>query len=235
MRNDRELQQDIADELDWEPGVPSAHIGVEVDEGIVTLTGHVDSYTQKCAAEQAALRVLGVKGVVLKIEVELPYERRRTDKDLVRAVCHALEWHGAIPADRIRPSVQSGWVKLSGEVESADQRWAALAAVRDIVGVAGIHNCIEIKPHAPPAPVQEIKRMIEAALRRHAHVDAHAIKVELDDDEVVLSGPIDSHAERIAICDAAWRAPGVRNVVDAMWVTLPSMYPRLTTKRMEVG
>lgn len=221
MKSDRELKQDISDELQWEPGVPAARIGVEVDEGIVTLTGHVDSYTQKCAAEQAALRVLGVRGVVLKVEVVLPGERRRSDEDLARAVCHALEWHGAISPDCIRPSVQAGWVRLSGEVESAAQRWAAVAAVRDIVGVAGIHDCIQIKPHEAPPPAQEIKRLIEAALRRHAHVDADAIEVELRGADVVLSGPVDSHAERVAARDAAWRAPGVRNVVDAMWIAQP--------------
>lgn len=234
MKSDRELKQDVIDELQWEPGVPAMHIGVEVDEGVVTLTGHVDSYTQKCAAEQATLRVLGVKGVVLKIEVTLPCEQQRSDEDLAHAVCHALEWHGAITPDRIRPSVQTGWVKLSGEVESADQRWAAVAAVRNIVGVAGIHDCIEIKPRVAPAPVEEIKRLIEAALRRHAHVDADAIRVELRDDEVVLSGQVDSQAERIAARDAAWRAPGVRSVIDAMWVAQPHSAPR-SVKQVELG
>lgn len=234
MKSDRELKQDVTDELQWEPGVPSAHIGIEVEDGIVTLTGHVDNYTQKCAAEQAALRVLGVQGVVLKIEVELPYERRRSDEALARAVCHALEWHGAIPADRVRPSVQAGRVKLTGEVESAGQRQAAIAAVRDIVGVTGIDDCMEIKPHAANVPTQEIRRLIEAALRRHAHVDASAIKVELYGDEVVLSGSVESHAERTAACDAAWRAPGVRRVIDAMRVKPPDARLQ-STKRMELG
>ncbi len=234
MRSDRDLKQDVTDELQWEPGVPAARIGIEIDDGIVTLTGHVDSYTQKCAAEQAALRVLGVKGIVLKIEVELPHVRRRSDEDLARAVCHALEWNGAIPADRVRPSVQAGWVKLSGEVECADQRRAAVVAVRDLVGVAGIHDCIEIRPHTSPAPAGEIKRLIEAALQRHACIDANAIKVELHGDEVVLSGPVDSHAERAAACDAAWRAPGVRSVIDAMWVASPETGAHCS-RRLEVG
>ncbi|HEY8010007.1 MAG TPA: BON domain-containing protein [Rudaea sp.] len=138
MKPDRELQQDVIDELGWEASVPATRIGVEVNEGIVTLAGHVESYSQKCAAERAAQRVVGVKGVVLEIDVALPVASWRSDEDLVRAACHALEWNSAVPQGRLKITVQNGWVTLAGEVDWAYQCRTAIDAINHIVGITGI-------------------------------------------------------------------------------------------------
>ena len=149
MKPDRELQQNVIDELSWDPAVPATRIGVEVDEGIVTLVGHVESYSQKCAAEAAAQRVVGVKGVVLEIDVALPITNQRSDEGLARAVGHALEWNSSVPQDQLKITVQDGWVTLTGEVDWAYQCRAAVDAVNHIVGITGITRNISIRFQQP--------------------------------------------------------------------------------------
>jgi osmotically-inducible protein OsmY len=126
MKTDRQLQQDVMDELKWEPSVEAAAVGVEVKDGIVTLAGHVDSYAQKIAAEHAAQRVFGVKGVVMEIDIALPGSSKLKDADLARNASHALEWKASVPKNAIKISVQDGWVTLTGKVYWAYQRWAAV-------------------------------------------------------------------------------------------------------------
>ena len=143
---DAQLQRDVLDELRWEPSVDAAHIGVSVKEGIVTLTGHVSSYAEKYAAERAAKRVYGIKAVANELDVKLPGSSRRTDEDIAASAVSALRSNLAVPADKIKVTVSSGWVTLEGEVEWQYQKMAAESAVRYLPGVVGLSNQITVKP-----------------------------------------------------------------------------------------
>lgn len=215
MKTDRQLQQDVIDELNWEPSVEATTIGVEVKDGIVILAGHVPSYTQKWAAEKAAQRVAGVKGIVVEIEVALPDANKRNDTDIVRAASDALKWNTLVPKNAIKILVEDGAVTLSGEVDWAYQRTAAVDAVRNLLGVLRVNDRIGLKHRAT---VPDIQKKIESALQRQAHFDAKAITVAMDGATVTLGGVVDSWSERTAARNAAWSAPGVQNVVDNLSV-----------------
>jgi osmotically-inducible protein OsmY len=206
---DLELKRNVESELDWEPSVNAAEIGVAVKDGIVTLTGHVQSYWQKIAAERAASRVSGVKAVANELEIRLPASSERTDEDIARAAVNALAWSVSVPADRIKVKVSKGWITLEGTVEWKYQKAAAEKAVRDLTGVKGVVNLVEVKPRASTV---EVKAAIEAALKRSAEVDASRITVEADGDKVILRGTVRSWSEREEAERAAWRSPGVRFV-----------------------
>ncbi|HWQ11282.1 MAG TPA: BON domain-containing protein [Roseiflexaceae bacterium] len=206
---DREIQQAVLRELEWEPMVKSTEIGVSVKDGIVTLSGFVDSYSKRYNAERAAKRVYGVKAVVNELEVHLPSSSERTDEDIARAAVRALEDRITVPHDRIKVTVSNGWITLEGEVEWQYQREAADSAVRHLTGVKGVTNLITIKPRISPA---EIRSKIEEALRRSAELDARRITVETEGSKVILRGRVRSWAERDEAQRAAWRAPGVTEV-----------------------
>ena len=216
---DLELKANVESELKWEPSVNAAEVGVAVKDGIVTLTGHVQSYWQKIAAERAAGRVSGVRAVVNELEIRLPTSSERTDENIARAALNALSWSVSVPADRIKVKVSKGWITLEGNVEWQYQKAAAEKVVRDLVGVKGVVNLIEVKPRASTA---EVKAAIEAALKRSAEVDASNIQVEADGDKVILRGTVRSWAEREEAERAAWRAAGVRSVdnrITVGWMT----------------
>lgn len=216
MKTDRQLQKDVIEELGWDPSVDAARVGVEVKDGIVTLSGNIDSYPQQWSAERAALRVAGVQGVVLDLDVDLPGAHKRGDADLARAARSALEGNISVPPKGIQISVQDGWITLSGEVDWAYQRWAAVAAVRSLIGVVGVNDEIVLKTHIQ---TKDVKRKIESALQRLANREAKAITVDIDEEgSVTLSGRTDSWSERNAARHAAWAAPGVKNVIDRMSV-----------------
>jgi osmotically-inducible protein OsmY len=207
--DDKALRQRIIDELEWEPPVDSASIGVAVNNGVVTLTGHVPSYAQLVAAEAAVKRVKGVQAIAQEIEVRFTGASPHSDEDIASRAALLLKWNAELPADAIQVKVAKGWITLSGEVEWQYQRQAAEENVRSLVGVTGVSNLISVAPRALTA---DVAHGIEAALRRDAHLQAEQIKVVAKGGVVTLEGRVRSWRERDAIERAAWAAPGVESV-----------------------
>ena len=205
---DEQIQRSVLEELKWDARVQPNEIGVAVKDGIVTLTGWVDNYTKKWAAEDAAHRVRGVKAVANDIEVRLPNSAERTDADIAAAVTRALEWDAFVPIEKLNVTVAQGWVTLRGEVEWQYQKEDTERAVRRLTGVRGVTNLLTVRPRVKPSP-QELKRKIEDALVRSAETDAERITVEVQDNKVILKGTVHSWAERQEAERVAWSAPGV--------------------------
>jgi osmotically-inducible protein OsmY len=216
VRTDEQIQRDVLDELKWDSRVQVNEIGVAVTDGVVTLTGWVDSYMKKLAAEAAAHRVHGVKAVANDIEVRLPGSAERTDADLAKAVLDALRWDAAIPTDKIDVTVSHGWVTLKGEVEFGFEKRDAERAVQRLSGVKGVTNLITVRPHPLPT---DLKQNIEKALVRNAETDAQHITVEVQGSKVILRGTVRSYAEKKAAEDTAWSAPGVTEVENRIVVS----------------
>ena len=214
MRDDLELKHDVEAELEWDPSVDARQIGVIVKDGIVTLTGEVTSYAQKWNAERAAERVEGVIGIANEIEVKVPGER--SDADIAQAAVNALKWNVLVPSERVKVKVDDGWVTLGGEVSYEFERRAAERAVRDLPGVRGISNLIQIKPRVEP---RDIKSKIEETFRRQAALDANRVSVQVNGGEVILRGTVHTWAEREQAERAAWAAPGVTSVKNLLAVS----------------
>jgi osmotically-inducible protein OsmY len=213
MKSDKELQINVLDELTWEPSVNVEDIGVIVKDGVVTLTGSVDSYAEKSAAEQAAKRVAGVKALAVEIEVKLPGMSERTDADIARAAENALEWDTLVPEDRVKVTVEQGRITLTGDVDWRYQKEAAENAVRYLTGVKGVSNLIDIITVQKVSPA-EVKANIEKALKRNARLEAQRITVTAAGSKVTLRGNVRSLADRDEAERAAWNAPGVFEVED---------------------
>jgi len=216
MKTDSQLQSDVIAELSWEPSIHSEEIGVEVKGGVVTLAGHVGTYSEKLEAERAAMRVVGVKALAVEIDVRLEGISARTDTDIARTVENVLQWTTYLTKDSVKIKVEGGWVTLSGEVNWEYQRKAAVDAIRYLMGVKGVTNLIAIKPTVS-APL--VKADIEAALKRRAQKDSNGISVSVDGNDVILSGSVHSWSDRDLATHTAWGTPGVRSVTNNTTVT----------------
>lgn len=216
MKSDQQLKQDVIAELAWEPAVNASQIGVEVKDGIVTLAGHVGSFTEKWQAEQAAQRVCGVKGLAVELDVNLPGMSNRTDADIARSVENTLQWQSFLPKGGVKVMVENGWVTLSGEVDWNYQRLSAANAVRNLLGVRGLTESIGIKPRAASS---SIKADIEAALKRRWDSKQQDITVAVHDGDVTLSGRVQSLWDLERVRELAWNSPGVKHVKDDLSIS----------------
>ena len=208
-------------ELKWEPGIQAAEIGVSVKDGVVTLSGNVDSYSKKWAAERAAKRVYGVKSVTEDIKVNPPVSLKRTDADIALSATNVLYWNLNVPRDRVKVKVRDGWITLSGEVDWYYQKNAAEDAVRHLIGVVGLINGITIKPNVQMVNAPEVKNGIAGALKRNARLlrVAEKIQVEISGSKVILTGSVGSWADREEAEYTAFCAPGVSEVDNKLTVT----------------
>jgi osmotically-inducible protein OsmY len=215
MNNDSQLQGSVLDEIKWWPNVDAAHIGVAAQDGIVTLTGQVASYTAKAAAEDATKSVYGVKGIANDIKVEWYDSDKRSDQDIAAAAVNAMKWDFEVPGDKLKVVVKAGMVTLSGTVDWQYQKDAAERCVKYLTGVISVLNSIAIKP---ASKWSDVKTKIENALWRNVHLDARRINVSTLDGTVTLSGSVSSWYEREQAVASAWSAPGVSWVKDDLTI-----------------
>lgn len=218
MNEDLQLQKMVIDELEFEPSVQAAHIGVSVRDGVVTLSGHVESYAEKFAAERAARRIRGVKAIAQELEVQLPFEHKTADDEIAARAVHLLDWDVAIPRGRISVKVEHGIVTLNGAVDWAYQRAEAEYDVRKLTGVKGVINDIMIVPRAD---IEDVRAKIRAALERNAELEANNITVSVADGKVTLGGKVKAWTEREAAERAAWSVAGVRQIEDHIELVRP--------------
>lgn len=213
--NDTILRQRVLTALDWEPSIDSAHIGVTVENGVVTLSGHVPNYAQKGAAEAAVRRVKDVRGIAEDIRVDIGKPSPYLDDDIARRAIDVLDANVLVPPKAIQVKVQQGWLTLSGEVHWDYQRTAAVADLRKLRGVTGISNDVTLKLQASRG---DVVHRIEQALERHAQIEASNVRIHVEDGKVTLEGQVPNWAERDLVEAAAWSAPGVLSVEDRLQV-----------------
>ncbi|MBC7756019.1 MAG: BON domain-containing protein [Bdellovibrio sp.] len=211
MKTDSQLQSDVMAELKWDPSFNAAEIGVEVKNGVVTLSGHVDKYAEKWAAEKAAQKVSGVKALAVELEVTLPGPSNRSDADIARTAENVLEWTTNWPKDHVKVMVEKGWVTITGMVDYEYQRQLASSSVRHLMVVTGVSNQVTIKSKLTS---NTIKSDIEAALKRRALTDAQEIMVSVNEGKVALTGVVHSWSERDMVSDSVWNTLGVTDVND---------------------
>jgi osmotically-inducible protein OsmY len=209
--SDRTLKQAVEDELKWEPSIDAEHIGVTAEDGVVTLTGHVGSYSEKFTAEKAAKRVKGVRAIAQEIEIRFPNDKKTSDDQIAKRALDIIAWDSTIPEDKVQVKVQGGFVTLSGQVDWHYQRADAEYAVRKLAGIKGLSNEILIKPRAQAS---DVKQLIETALKRNAEWEAGSIKVSVLNGRVTLDGKVKAWYERDLAERTAWSAPGVISVED---------------------
>jgi osmotically-inducible protein OsmY len=220
MKPDVELQRHVLEELDWEPSIDAAQIGVTAKEGVVTLTGHVPVYAQKHMAEEVTKRVHGVRAIANEIEVRPSSSSRRDDTDIAAAALHAVEWDAGVPHDRVHITVQEAWISLDGSVDFQFQKEAADRAVRHLMGVRGVSNTIQVQPGAGPEESDGgVQRRIADAFQRSATLSSQQISVERDGDTIILVGDVHSYSQREEAERTAWSAKGVRRVDNCLTIT----------------
>ena len=215
MKTDSDIKKDVLSELLWDPLVSDTKVGVTVNEGVVTLTGHLDTYAEKVAAKRAAERVSGVKAIAVEIDVVPVGAHQRSDTEIALAVEHALSWNTSVPQDRVKVTVEKGWVILTGDLDWNFQRRAVERMVRPLKGVVGITDNIKLK--TLPVPLK-LRERIQDALTRQAMREARRIDVIVEGSEVTLRGQVHSWAEKNAAEGASWSAPGVVSVNNQLTV-----------------
>ncbi len=209
MKNDSQIQKDVIAQLNWEPILNAANIGVFVKDGIVTLTGIVDSYSKKLVAERVAKNTSGVKAIAEEIQVGISSSSRRTDTEIAEAILNALKWHSAVNENKIKIKVEDGVVTLNGEVEWDYQRRAAKKAIENLTGIRAIYNFISVTTTATPI---DIKKKISDFFHRSATIDSDRVTVEIAGNKVILRGTVQSIKEKEDAELAAWSAPGIIDV-----------------------
>jgi osmotically-inducible protein OsmY len=214
--SDISLRQNIVDELEFEPSVDAANIGVAVDDGIATLTGHVSSYFEKVTVERVVQRVKGVRGIAEEIEVRFPGAKKTADDEIAKRALNIIDWDVTIPDDKVKIKVQNGWITLSGEVDWNYQKLGAENAVRKLSGVSGVSNLITVRPRVNTF---DVKLRIDDALRRSAEIEATSVRVNVSGAKVTLEGRVHSWHERSVAERAAWASPGVGSVEDRLVVS----------------
>lgn len=214
-KTDSQLQHDVMAELEWEPAVDHADIGVAVNEGVVTLSGYVKNFTEKLAAEKAVRRVAGVKAIAEEIKVRLASDSKLADHEIARRIVDMIAWTVSIPADKVKVKVEHGWVTLTGTVDWYFQSNEARKAAAKVSGVIGVSNLIEVQQLPAPA---DVKDRIVSAFKRQADLDAAGVTVTTDGSTVKLSGKVHAWNERSIAERAAWSAPGVTKVEDHLSV-----------------
>jgi len=214
-KTDSQLQHDVMAELEWEPAVDHAEIGVAVNQGVVTLSGYVKTFTEKLAAEKAARRVQGVKAIAEEIKVRLATDSKMADHEIAKRIVDMIAWTVSIPDDKVKVKVEHGWVTLTGTVDWYFQSSEARKAAGRVSGVIGVSNLIEVKQM--PAP-SDVKERIVSAFKRQANLDAAGVTVTTDGGTVSLRGNVHAWNERGIAERAAWSAPGVTKVEDHLTV-----------------
>lgn len=215
MKSDKKIQEDVMAELSWEPTLNATEIGVAVIGGVVTLSGHVDSYMKKTQAELAAKRVKDVKAVAVDLDVQLSFEDNSNDTEIATAIIDAFRWNAMIPDDKINILVEDGWVTLEGNVEWQYQKEAAYEAVNILRGVKGINNKLMVKPVIDRDLVEE---NIKKALERNADIESDKVSVNIIGHKIILKGEVGSWHERTLAERAAWASPGVLDVDDEILI-----------------
>ncbi len=224
-RPDEEIKGAVEFQLGWDSRVTQAEIGVAVRHGVVKLTGTVDNYIKKLAAQQAAHRAPGVLDVVNEIEVKVPGDRRHTDEDIARIARQALEWTVLVPAEKIHLTVMNGWITLDGEVDYYRERLDAEYAVASLKGVRGITNRLQVRTSVEP---ERVKFLIEDVLELRADRRANRMQVDVEGGLVTLTGTVNSWDEKKAVLGAVSHAPGVKEVRDCLVVDPYDMHLETT-------
>jgi len=218
MKSDQQIQKDVMEEIKWAPFLKPSEIGVAVKNGIVTLSGQVDSYSKKIAAENATKKVAGVKAIAEDIQIGVTSNSNKSDTEIAEAVFNALKWHSGVKENEIKIKVEDGNVRLDGEVEWEFERTYAKKTIENMVGVRSVLNLISVKPKISP---WAINQKISAAFHRSATINAGKITTEVTGTTVTLYGTVRSFTEMEDAINAAWNAPGVANVVCRIAVELP--------------
>jgi osmotically-inducible protein OsmY len=215
VKSDSLIKQQVAAELAWDSELDPGKVGIAVRDGIVTLSGTMDTFMEKHAVERAVRRVSGLRGIALDLDVKLAPGHKRADAEIAQASVNALRWHSLVPADSVRAEVEDGWVTLTGEVDWPYQRRIAGQCVAPLRGVSGVNNQITLRHRAAP---EEMREQIVAALERHALQEAQQISIEVEGSTVTLSGQVDSLAEHDTAIRTASATRGVTQVVDRLKV-----------------
>lgn len=215
MKTDSQLKKEVVDELEWDPAIQAQRVGVAVKDGVVVLTGQLDSFAEKDAVEAAVQRVAGVKAIAVEMGVKVDPHHQRSDADIAAAIETAFKWHALIPEDRIKVKVEKGWVTLSGEVDWDYQRHNADSLVRSVTGVVGVHNKVGLRVREA---AEYVAHRIQDALARYAQEEAKNIQVSVKAGTATLRGTVTSLAERAVVQTAAWSAPGISSVINELKV-----------------